>query len=342
MGLHKLERNQAFVILDLESAASHVGPLRVAATATQTNARLYARRATYTYAALGEQVGGAAGGVKVDRAEVPDAVEQFCADAEPLVAERSIGLDEAAGVQAGELAPLRSADPRDPVVHADLDGTPLAALAAARSAAATLEGHLGDLDGCRLLVTWSRVAGTFVTEAARRGARVVAVSTGAGTAVDPGGLDVAALVAAAEAHGDDLVDHCGGERGDRWAVFGVEGDVFVPGPTLRSLSEQGAERLQVRAVLPITEQAVPPKPMAILRRRGAELLPDFLTLAGPAVVGLVGGEPDAALAAIDDRVTPLARDVAGHEHGPFIGACVAAEAFLDSWLDERPAGRPLP
>ena len=37
----------------------------------------------------------------------------------------------------------------------------------------------------------------------------------------------------------------------------------------------------------------------------------------------------------------MADALAGSDDGPFLGACYAAEAFLSTWQDELPFGRPL-
>jgi glutamate dehydrogenase/leucine dehydrogenase len=190
---------------------------------------------------------------------------------------------------------------------------------------------------------WSRAAAPLAQELHRRGARIVAVATGAGAVVQEAGFGADELATAHEEHGDDLVAHLGVDATDQWAVFGVDVDLFVPPPTLRSLSEQGAGMVRAKAILPSGEQAVSPKALASLRRRGIETLPDTIALAGPAILGATsaGTDADAVGAHIDEAVATMVA-ASGSDDGLLLGSCYAAEAFLRTWRDELPFGRPLP
>ena len=44
---------------------------------------------------------------------------------------------------------------------------------------------------------------------------------------------------------------------------------------------------------------------------------------------------------VGDQVGGAVREVHGHDEGPLLGACERAEAFLATWQDELPFGRPL-
>ena len=48
-----------------------------------------------------------------------------------------------------------------------------------------------------------------------------------------------------------------------------------------------------------------------------------------------------ALAAFVDEAAALMAGALNSDDGPFLGACYAAEAFLSTWQDELPFGRPL-
>jgi hypothetical protein len=37
----------------------------------------------------------------------------------------------------------------------------------------------------------------------------------------------------------------------------------------------------------------------------------------------------------------LTAEVLAHAEGPVLGACIRAEAFLGTWVDELPFGRPI-
>lgn len=342
MQLTKFDDAGAFVIRDLDDSPCD-GPVRLSAKVTQANAKLYARVGTYRHALLGERRGGGAAGIKAEKAERAAALDGFVEQVGRLVDEGSFLPDPAAGVDATDLAPLRDRDPRNPLLWSDVDGVAFADVAAARSAAACAEAHLGGLDDRRVAIQWSRGSGPLVTELARRGARVVAVSTPVGTAVRDLGFAAGEILAEAAAHGDELVTHLGDVAPEeQWAVFGVEADVFVPLPTLRSVSDRSATMLRTGAILPSGEQPVAPKALAELRRRGIVALPDTVALAGPAIVGRVDGpDAEAALAEVDRRVADIMA-AAAHEDGPLLGSFELAEEFLRTWRDELPFGRPLP
>jgi glutamate dehydrogenase (NAD(P)+) len=340
--LTKLDRNAAFVVRDLPDAPAE-GPVRLSPKVTQANARLYARVATYRLALLNLQRSGAAAGIKAEVADRSSAVADFVADVAALTGSGQLALDPAAGVEADDLAPLRGDDGRNPLLWEQTGTRSVRETAAARSAAACAEAQLGGLDGASVGVQWSRAAGPLVEELHRRGARIVAVSTAKGAVVQEAGFGVEEVLAAAAEHGDDLVAHLGVDAADQWAVFGVDVDLFVLPPTLRSLSEQGAGMVRARAVLPSGEQAVSPKALAALRRREVVALPDTVALAGPTIVAHT--EPGTALDAALERIDTTVAEVmaaSAHADGPLLGSCYLAEGFLRTWRDELPFGRPLP
>jgi glutamate dehydrogenase (NAD(P)+) len=341
--LTKYDSAGAFVIRDLEDAPCE-GPVRLSAKVTQANAKLYARVATYRFALLGQRRGGAAAGIKAEPADKATAISAFIDEVAPLLERRAYLPDPAAGVSADDLAPLRERDPRNPLLWEQVDGRAFRDVAAARSAAACADAHLGGLDGRSVAIQWSRSSPLLIEELHRRGARISAVSTSAGTAVRDLGFGADEVLAAAREHGDDLVAHLGEvEPAEPWAVFGAAADVLVCAPTLRSVSDQGAAMLEAEVVLPSGEQPVAPKALAALRRRDIAVLPDTVALAGPAIVATQPPEvpADDVLAEIDRRVAEVMA-ASAHADGPLLGSCYVAEEFLRTWQEKLPFGRPLP
>ncbi len=346
MPLHKLDSNDAFVVLDLDDAPVSVGPVRLSPRATQADARVYARARTYTYALLERRVGGAAAGIKVEPADREAVLAAFRDEVAPLVQEGRFLPEPGEGTAASDFEALRAGDPRNPVLWSQAGGVPFAEVAAARSAAAAAEAILGgSLDGRAVTVQgWNVARLVLARELARRGAKIVGVATREGTAFAEGGFTPETLESCHAENGDRFVHHLGVEPGEPAGILAVEAEVFVPAPGLRSLTEDDAAALAAKAVLPATWQPIPPKPLAALVRRGVVVVPDLLALAGPAVAEDVdpARAPDEVLAEIDTKVSERAAACAGHRHSPFLGACEAAEAFLRSWRDELPFGRPLP
>jgi hypothetical protein len=99
-------------------------------------------------------------------------------------------------------------------------------------------------------------------------------------------------------------------------------------------------------VVPSGPIPVTAKGLAVLRRQGVRVLPDFITTAGamlgglgPALEGAAGTTRGA------DEVSAQVREALGevldHEQGPLLGACHRAETFLRTWREQLPFGRPL-
>jgi hypothetical protein len=97
----------------------------------------------------------------------------------------------------------------------------------------------------------------------------------------------------------------------------------------------------VRALVPSGPIPVTAKGLAVLRRAGVVVLPDFITTAGPLLGGtrpaLDGAKPDDVGAV----VAAALHEVVDHDLGPVLGACHRAESFLGTWRSELPFGRPL-
>jgi glutamate dehydrogenase/leucine dehydrogenase len=149
------------------------------------------------------------------------------------------------------------------------------------------------------------------------GADVVVV--GSGPVVD------AARTALADA-GADVVD--GGLDQPCTAVF-VAGKSGV-------VDHHVATNIQAKVVSPLTPLAVTAKAYAALRRADATYVPDFIALAGPLLAALDGDNGDPVT-----RIRDLATALATEGPGAWLAACGLAEAFLQTWRDELPFGRPI-
>lgn len=330
MTLVKLSAHQAFVWVDVDGAERHTGLLRRSAKVTQANAKLYARRITYTWALADRPVGGAAAGLRSDD---PAAVDEIVGELAAVCAERRVALAAGPGVDAGALAGCddwRSERVRGPDAAAAVAG------AVARSAAAAVAAHLGGVEGRSVALWWSPAAAALAREVTGRGGRVVAVATDEGSVIRTDGVDPDGITPEAP---PDLAAL--GRVGDRWAIFGAEADVFVPAPGLRSLTEQGAERVRAAVVCPVTEQPIATKPFHILRQRGVEALPDALTLVGEAVLADPEVPDDAVPGRIDEVVGTVMAEASTDTEGPWLGACRLAETRMAAWWGRAPRGRPF-
>jgi glutamate dehydrogenase/leucine dehydrogenase len=189
------------------------------------------------------------------------------------------------------------------------------------------------------------VGGGVAREVVRRGGRVVAVCTVAGSIADPAGLGVERLLALRRSHGDGCVAHYGLPVGPPPRLFtAVAADVVVPGARPGAISGQTAELLPpaVQVVAPAANVPYTAQGADILRRRGIAALPDFVCNAG-AVIGYRSAReatPEQVLADVEDTVGHLIRAVIGHPGGPLAGACEQAAGFLRGWWGDPP-GPPL-
>lgn len=334
--LRKLSTTDAFVVTDLEGAERAVGIVRLAPKILRDGATLLARTATYQQASFGWKVAGASAGINATPDGRDEAVAAFVAElaegGAPLVL-----LDAAKGVTDDDLAPLRPGDPR-PALHRTW-GHRLVGL----SAAVAADAALGGLDGRRLAVERLDDVGTaFVAEATARGAVVVAVGAAKGSVIAPDGLSAAEVVAAGTEHGEAGVDQLGTVDPTAW-ITAADADVVAVGSKAGVVDHTVAAGVRAGLLVPVGAVPVTARGLAVARRQGCTVLPDFLTTAGAALA--MWADADATVESlgpvVDDQVGGAVREVLGHDEGPLLGACERAEAFLATWQDELPFGRPL-
>ncbi|MFD8009866.1 Glu/Leu/Phe/Val dehydrogenase dimerization domain-containing protein [Streptomyces sp. NPDC058955] len=113
---------------------------------------------------------------------------------------------------------------------------------------------------------------------ARAGLTVVAVADVRGTVVNPGGLDVEALIAARDGHG--TVDRAALRPGDREepgdAWLAVDAEVLVPAAVSYAIDAGNQERIGARWIAEAANMPVLPDAEAALAARGVTVLPDVV------------------------------------------------------------------
>lgn len=342
VSLRKLSSTNAFIVTDLDGAPSS-GIIRSAPKILQGGAADLARSLTYTFASVEMARGGASAGINAQPDERADAVLAFVEEIGPEVTSGDLTLDAGKGVPASSLEPLTATDGRNPVRSTQHEGDELHVHLAGLGPAVAAERALGGLDGKSVAVEGFAEHGPALAAAvAARGGRVISVSTTAGSITDAEGLAPADLRQLWNDHGADLV----GQQGDpapAWKVFQSGADVLFAGSKMGAVNHTTAEKLQLSALVPHQPIPFTARAMAILQRAGCIVLPDFLTVAAPIFASWPTGEatPDAVVSAATDAITSALDETLGHEHGAFLGACHRAEAFLSTWRDELPFGRPL-
>jgi len=108
--------------------------------------------------------------------------------------------------------------------------------------------------------------------------------------------------------------------------------------TLNELQQRGHD---ARVLVPVTPLVVTARALAVLGRAGTVVLPDFLTMAGDALAATIASLDDTVIAGIGAQVRSVADELAGSDDGWFLAAAGRAEAFLGTWQETLPFGRPL-
>jgi glutamate dehydrogenase (NAD(P)+) len=351
-----------FVVFDLPGVPLSAGGTRLAPDVSVAEVAVLARSMTYKFAALGQRVGGAKAGVRgdpADHAGKAALMAGFCAEVRPLTDAGRFLTGPDMGTAEEDFAPLRERRAAPAAMRAVVAGVPFEDLLTGYGVVVAAETALGQgPDGAQgpkgsagskgwnghsvAIEGFGKVGGGVAREVSRRGGRVVAVSTVAGSVADPSGLDVERLLELRRAHGDACVLRYGRPVMPPQRLFTeVNADVLVPGTRPGTISGQTAGSLPagVRVVAPAANAPYTAAGAEVLRRRGIVALPDFVCNAG-AVIGYrsaADATPDQVLTAVEARIGGLIGEVLGHPGGPLAGACEQAGGFLRSWWGEPPS-----
>lgn len=336
--VQKLESTDAFIVFDLDDAPHSIGVARLAPKILVDGATLLARSTTYLFATFEQQAGGASAGINVKAGDDRDAaIAAFVAEVAPLVEAGTFLPEPGKGLAAEHFAPLRAVDPRtgfDPAAARALVGVSAAAAAA----------RAGGLDGRRVAIEGiDASAAPIIREVTAGGGRIVAVGSAKGSAADPGGFDPDALAAAVSERGADAIEGLGGEQGAVPAVFAADADVVFAGSKVGVIDHDVAATITATTVVPTGPVPVTAKALAVLRRAGIVVVPDFVSTCGPvfAMFPEAGATTDQIRDIVVEQVDAVLDEVLAHDDGPLLGACYRAEAFLGTWQDTLPFGRPL-
>jgi glutamate dehydrogenase (NAD(P)+) len=325
--IRRSEATDGFIVFDLDGAPG-AGVVRSAPKILVDGATALARSLTYRFASFERPIGGASAGVNAKPDERGGALAAFAAEAAELTAAGRLFLDPGKGVSDSDLAAVRGADSRPDAYWARTDEL------AAAGVVASAEAVLGSLDGRTVAIEgFDTIAGPeTVRQLGARGARIVAVATAKSTVGNPAGLP------ADELAGGAPVADGGPPPGE---VVSVDADVLLVGSKVGVLDHDAAASVAARVVVPAGPLPVTAKALAVLRRAEVVVLPDFVTTAGPMFAGWpLDGRSD-PVAAATEAITAVLRETLGHADGPLLAACYRAEAYLATWRETLPFGRPL-
>ncbi|MEV5124578.1 Glu/Leu/Phe/Val dehydrogenase dimerization domain-containing protein [Streptomyces decoyicus] len=164
--------------------------------------------------------------------------------------------------------------------------------------------HLGlPLSGARVaLQGFGAVGSAAARRFAELGATVVAVSTAHGALHDPSGLDVDALLAARDEHGDRFVTRHSATPLAPGAELAVDCDILVPAALQDVITRTSAHEVKAKILVEGANLPTSAEAQGILAERGVTVLPDFVANAGGVV---------AAAFAMDARYSGFRPDTAG-------------------------------
>jgi len=116
----------------------------------------------------------------------------------------------------------------------------------------------------------------------------------------------------------------------------AEADVIFVAGKMGMIDHEIAATMRAGLVVPLSPVPVTSKAYAAFRRAGITYIPDFVALAGPLLLAYdeEGGDPV-------ERVRESVREIAGEGSNAWLVAIGRAEAFLSTWQDAMPFGRPL-
>lgn len=336
--MKELESLDGFIALDLVDPPASVGVTRLAPKILPDGAMLLARSSTYQFAAFERQVGGASAGINAKPDGRDEAVAAFIGEVAPMVQSGAFCTWAGRGLADGDLAPLQALDPRGDLFWEH--GAELRGL----SAAVAADTILGGLDGRRAVIEgYDESFPWLVRAVAERGASIVGVSSAKGFVGSSDGFEAVAVAEAWTTSGPDMVDSFGSEVRAVGEVFAEESDVLFVGSKAGLVDHEVAEGLVSGLLVPSGPVPVTAKALAVLRRAGVPVVADFVSTAGPifAMWPEDGSSIESVRSATAAAVSAALAEVIDHPDGPLLAACYRAEAFLSTWQEPLPFGRPL-
>ena len=288
---------RAVIVIDTTAFGMSAGGVRMLPDLSVEEMIRLARAMTYKYLMLEFPAGGAKAGIWYDpatqnRQAVMDA---FLRVLRPLYERRTYYPGADMGTSDDDFLPLRNKPGKrrySGLRATHFEGLPLedqltgfgvveSALVAARAFQLPIRGAAVAIEG------FGKVGGGAARFFARAGARVVAVSTLAGTRHDPKGLYVERLLELRQEYGDEAVRHYrGGRLLSRSALFTLPVDILIPGARPDVIHAKNVDRIQARLVVPAAN--IPFRlPIANrLSRRGIGVVPDFVSNGGGVLAAL--------------------------------------------------------
>ncbi len=343
---------EAVVVVDHTIFPLSAGGTRMAEDVTEEEVTRLARAMTWKLAVYRLPLAGAKAGIRWDgTGDRSKVLEAYLSAIEPWQDIFLTGPD--LGTRPEDFLDAEARAAAEPPLWArtfegvDMDG--LATGHGVRAAAEVALERLGrSVEGATVAVEgFGKVGAGAARSFVRAGARVVAVSTVAGTLADPAGMDVDELLRLRERHGDELVAHGPGPALPREALLTSVCDVLVPGARPDSITPALVPSLRCSVVAPAANIPYADGACRALHERGILALPDFVANAGGVFLyesADRGEDPATCLASVEALIAAATRRVLdAAEAGratPMDAALELAADFLAESREGRGGPRP--
>lgn len=302
---------RAIVVVDNVAAGPAIGGTRMASDVSVEECFRLARAMTLKNAAASLPHGGAKSVIFADPAVEPERKEQIirafaCAirQIEDYIPGPDMGTNETAMAWIEDEIGRAVGLPREiggiPLDEIGATGFGLAVAAEAAQDFADLQ-----LDGAKVVVqgfgSVGKHAARFLGE---RGAVLVGASDSRGAIADPGGFDVAELIAHKDG-GAPLDSYGKGRAIGRDDIIGVACDIWIPAARPDVIHMDNVDRLDCKVVLQGANIPATQKAEARLHERGILCVPDFIANAGGVICAAVefhDGTQSGAFSDIEEKI----------------------------------------
>ena len=338
---------RAVVVIDSTQFGNSGGGVRMLPDVSLGEIALLARAMSYKFAWLDLKVAGAKAGIWFDpqRQDREAVLEAFGEAAAPLLQTRAYMCGVDMGTSYEDMEVIRGAaglpGEANSLAARRLHGlsmeelvTGYGVMASARRAGEmvgrSLEGASIVLEGL------GKVGAGCLCQARQEEARVVAVSTLAGTRYDAQGLDVERLLALREEVGDEsVVRYPHGQLLPKEALYSLRADILIPGARSHCITAEVARTVQASLIVPAANAPLTAEADAILYERGVTVVPDFVANAGGVVLAVVdafGGGEEEAFSATGQRIAANTERALNEAQGRGVSPQQAAVAAAKEWL----------
>ncbi len=281
-----------YVVIDSIINGKSTGGVRMMPDVTLPELMHMARAMTLKYGFLGIPRGGVKAGIIADPESNPvtkqEILMEFGQKLAPIIQKRIYepGMDMGIGPEdlscIWRAAGLKESRRLKPISHARSGYyTSLTVFAAAQAAVEKIGLEFNQCTTA--LEGFGNVGSSLVTEYAKRGVKVVAVSTINGAVYNSKGFSVEQLLSQYAHYKSQMINHVGGERIDLDELLNLDVDILSPCARGWSITEKNAGRIQAKIIAPGANCAVSPETERILSERGILSVPHFVASCGGAL-----------------------------------------------------------